>query len=103
MNRPVIPGTQEVASLVDLLLINDVTRACSFIDQIATIFRLDRHTVLNDFLAPAARRLGVLWDKDICSFVEVSESVLLLNQIIRKSLPGVIGMTSPSYSPSACC
>lgn len=44
--------------------------------------------VLLDLLAPAARRLGDLWDDDMCSFTDVTLGLATLQQVLRRLGPG---------------
>ncbi len=41
-------------------------------------------TVFVDLLAPAARRLGVLWEDDLCDFVDVTMGLWRLQEIVRE-------------------
>jgi MerR family transcriptional regulator, light-induced transcriptional regulator len=40
--------------------------------------------LFQDLLAPAARRLGVLWDEDINDFLDVTRGFIHLHQIVRE-------------------
>jgi MerR family transcriptional regulator, light-induced transcriptional regulator len=41
-------------------------------------------SLFQDLLAPAARRLGVLWDEDINDFLDVTRGFIHLHQIVRE-------------------
>lgn len=41
-------------------------------------------TVFVELLAPAARRLGVLWEDDLCDFVDVTMGLWRLQEIVRE-------------------
>lgn len=41
-------------------------------------------TLFQDLLAPAARRLGELWDEDINDFIDVTRGFMHLHQIVRE-------------------
>lgn len=43
--------------------------------------------VYNDLLGPAARRLGVLWEADLCDFAEVTIGLGRLHQLLRELGP----------------
>ena len=45
------------------------------------------HAIFLDLLAPAARRLGNLWDNDDCDFMEVAVGVQRLQRILRVLSP----------------
>jgi MerR family transcriptional regulator, light-induced transcriptional regulator len=40
-------------------------------------------TILVDVLAPAARRLGLMWEQDDCDFVEVTMGLWRLQEVVR--------------------
>lgn len=44
----------------------------------------DMQTVFVDLLAPAARRLGAMWDADECDFVEVTMGLWRLQEVMRE-------------------
>jgi len=46
-----------------------------------------RELVLLDLLANAARRLGELWEADLCDFVEVTIGLCRLHQLVREAEP----------------
>jgi len=41
-------------------------------------------TVFVELLAPAARRLGILWEDDLCDFVDVTMGLWRLQEIVRE-------------------
>ena len=58
----------------------------------------DRSGLLVDLLAPAARRLGELWESDECSFVDVTIALHTLQQLLRRlgdSYPCAPGPETP--------
>lgn len=52
-------------------------------------------TLLLDVLAPAARRLGDLWMQDACSFVEVTDGLGHLHEVLHALDPGGRAPTAP--------
>lgn len=44
----------------------------------------DIRSIFLDLLAPAARRLGVLWEEDECDFVEVTMGLWRLQEVMRE-------------------
>ena len=48
-------------------------------------------TLFLDLLAPAARHLGVLWDNDICDFVDVTMGLWRLQEIVHELAARVPG------------
>ena len=45
---------------------------------------LEVQTILIDVLAPAARRLGVMWEQDDCDFVDVTMGLWRLQEVVRE-------------------
>lgn len=43
--------------------------------------------ILMDLLAPVARHLGVLWERDLCDFQEVTVALGRLHQLLRENSP----------------
>lgn len=56
---------------------------------------VDDETVLLDLLAPSARLLGVMWQKDLCDFTDVT---IALNQL-QRILHGLAGDLDPDEGP----
>lgn len=78
-----------VSRFVDLVLAHDATVACEFVRTLhSQQVSLDR--IYLDLLAPAANRLGVMWESDACSFVDVTMGVTRMHQVLLE------------YSPSFC-
>lgn len=72
----------EVNRFSGLLVKGDMGAAASFIDgKRALGAPLD--TLYLDLLAPAARRLGDLWDEDLCDFADVTVGLCRLQQLLR--------------------
>jgi methanogenic corrinoid protein MtbC1 len=76
-------GEQEVSRFVSLLLSDDDTaayaRACRLLADGVSV-----DTIFLDLLAPAARRLGTLWETDECSFFEVTRSLGQMQVLLRR-------------------
>lgn len=59
-------------------------------------------TVFVELLAPAARRLGVLWEDDLCDFVDVTMGLWRLQEIVRELSSRVPeGYDDPTTAPRA--
>lgn len=52
-----------------------------------------------DLLAPAARRLGVLWEEDLCDFLDVSIGLWRLQEVMREIAWGSPIITGPLSAP----
>ena len=55
--------------------------------------------VFVDLLAPAARRLGVLWEEDMCDFLDVTIGLWRLQEVMREIAWGSPVMTGPINAP----
>jgi len=53
-----------------------------------------------DLLAPAARRLGVLWEEDLCDFLDVTIGLWRLQEVMREIAWGSPIITGPLRAPS---
>ena len=57
-------------------------------------------SILIDILAPAARRLGVMWEQDDCDFVDVTMGLWRLQEVVRElsaRVPARTGRPSDGY------
>ena len=79
---PVDPA--EVGRLAELAIGRDPAAAIAFVESV-----LARGTALEtlclDLLAPAARRLGEMWNEDLCDFAQVTLGLWCLQQILRET------------------
>ncbi len=55
--------------------------------------------ILVDLLAPAARRLGVLWEEDLCDFLDVTIGLWRLQEVMREIAWGSPIITGPLIAP----
>ncbi len=80
------PDTLDVAELVRLLLHHEVSVASAYIETVrqrgATL-----EMICLDLLAPAARELGTLWERDECDFMQVTVGLCRLHQLLRELSP----------------
>jgi MerR family transcriptional regulator, light-induced transcriptional regulator len=59
-------------------------------------------TVFVELLAPAARRLGILWEDDLCDFVDVTMGLWRLQEIVRELSSRIPeGHGDPTAAPRA--
>jgi methanogenic corrinoid protein MtbC1 len=71
---------------VTVLLRPDPDEALAFVQKMRAEGGVN-HAIFLDVLAPAARRLGRLWDNDDCDFMEVAVGVQRLQRILRVLSP----------------
>jgi methanogenic corrinoid protein MtbC1 len=72
----------DVKDLADLLLAREATAACEFVES-ARERGVSAAALYLELLAPAARRLGELWDEDRCDFTQVTIGTMRLQQVLR--------------------
>jgi MerR family transcriptional regulator, light-induced transcriptional regulator len=77
----VIPGVEDVADFASLVLERDTTYITSYLDSLHAR-GMPVETVLLQLLAPAARRLGMLWEDDLCDFTQVTIGLGRLHQLM---------------------
>jgi methanogenic corrinoid protein MtbC1 len=77
------PDGSDVKELVRLLLAHDVAVASGYVEAVrargATL-----EMVCLELLAPAARELGLMWEKDECDFMQVTVGLCRLHQLLRE-------------------
>jgi len=71
---------------VKVLLKPDPNEALAFVEKMRDQGGVN-HAIFLELLAPAARRLGNLWDNDDCDFMEVAVGVQRLQRILRVLSP----------------
>jgi methanogenic corrinoid protein MtbC1 len=77
---PITP--QHVAHLVKLVLKDTPTQAAAYIEALHDR-GVGSEILLLDLLTPTARKLGEMWEDDLCDFTEVTLGVMRLNNVIR--------------------
>lgn len=79
-------GPADIERFSHLLIDREIGEAASFVDALrGNGTRLD--ALYLDLLAPAARRLGALWELDFCCFTDVSLGLCRLHQILNALNP----------------
>ncbi len=73
---------QHVEALVKLLLTADPPEAASFVEALHA-GGVPADSLYLDLLGPAARRLGVMWEEDLCDFADVTVGLLRLANVMR--------------------
>lgn len=84
--RAEAPSTQDVAQLADLVLASGSGDAAALVAAIRARGN-SIETLYLDLLAPAARRLGELWNTDERGFAEVTLGLGRLQQLLRDLSP----------------
>ncbi len=84
--EPTARLSEEVLEYADLLLARDDAAALTFVEALQAK-ALSPEVLYLDVLAPAARRLGTLWDRDLCDFTQVTVGLMRLQQVLRRLSP----------------
>lgn len=75
-------GPEDVNRFSTLLIKGDMDGASAFIEGKRSL-GTPLETLYIDLLAPSARRLGELWDEDLCDFADVTVGLCRLQQLLR--------------------
>ena len=76
-------GTGDIAEFTRVVLSHDACVAVTFIESLrAEGYALEK--LYLDLIAPAARRLGELWEDDLADFVEVTLALGRLQQLLHR-------------------
>ncbi len=71
----------DIDEFVLLLIRHDATVASRYIDELRSA-GTPLQAIYLDVLAPAARRLGQMWENDECSFTDVTVGMCRMNQVL---------------------
>jgi len=87
------PTADDIEELSRLLVANDDTLACRFVELLRERGMLPESIYVRLF-APAARRLGELWEDDTRSFAEVTLGLWRLHALMHDLSPDFLGGAS---------
>lgn len=79
-------GPKEVAEFCALVLNRDLRDAAAFVEDLLER-GLSLSSIYLDLLAPTARRMGELWEADLCDFTEVTVGLGRLHQLLHELSP----------------
>jgi methanogenic corrinoid protein MtbC1 len=82
--RPGVIGAAEVEAFVAVILADELDAARAIVDRVV-VQSGGRQALLKDLLAPAARHLGRMWERDICDFMDVTLAVYWLDQFMHET------------------
>lgn len=80
------PGPHEVAELAKLALDHDATVSAAYVESIR-VRGVALEVIYAELLAPTARRLGELWEADLCDFTQVTIGLWRLQQVMYDLSP----------------
>lgn len=83
---PVRPRDSAVEELAQIILANHAGVAAGYIDGLRAD-GVTLETLYLDVLTPAARRLGELWEADLCDFTQVTIGLWRLQQLMYELSP----------------
>jgi MerR family transcriptional regulator, light-induced transcriptional regulator len=75
------PGSEEITSLADIVIGNDLEAAAAYI-LVLRERGLPMDTLFIELLEPTARHLGEMWDRDECDFIDVTLGVARLQKLL---------------------
>jgi methanogenic corrinoid protein MtbC1 len=77
------PTATEVGDFVQLLMAHDSGVAYAFVDAMR-LRGVAPHAICLKLLAPAASRLGQMWEQDSCSFMQVTMGLCRLHRVLHR-------------------
>jgi methanogenic corrinoid protein MtbC1 len=77
-----LPGPEEIDDFARMIIVHDVPVASAYVSAVRER-GLSLETVCLELLAPAARRLGELWETDQCDFTQVTVGLWRLQQVLH--------------------
>jgi methanogenic corrinoid protein MtbC1 len=97
------PGPAEVQHLADLALATDAAGVADSIAEM-TLGGIAAEAMFIDLLTPVARRLGELWEADLCDFTQVTIGIMRLQQALRQLTPAFHDtiQVEPGFGPAGC-
>lgn len=84
--RPRAPSAEDVDELARLVITHEGQVALAYVEALRTQ-GMTVEAIYAELLAPAARRLGDLWEQDLCDFTEVTVGLWRLQQVMRALSP----------------
>lgn len=82
-------GPDDVAALVGLALQADLPGALSYLEALRGR-GIPIEQLYLELLGPVARRLGVMWEEDLCDFTAVTIGLSCLHQVVREYSPAFV-------------
>ena len=80
------PGPHEVAELAKLALGHDASVSAAYVESIR-VRGAALEVIYAELLAPTARRLGEMWEADLCDFTQVTIGLWRLQQVMYDLSP----------------
>jgi methanogenic corrinoid protein MtbC1 len=80
------PGSEEIAQFTEIVLTHDELVATAYVESLR-VEGASLESLFLGLLAPTARRLGELWQSDLCDFAEVTMGCWRLQSVMRSLSP----------------
>lgn len=96
--RACIVSSDEVKRFLQLVLASDTQACVNFVESLAAQGHSLAHICI-DLLTPVARDLGVMWEDDTASFVDVTTGLGLLHTLLYR-LGGIFRTSGSMIDPS---
>jgi len=93
------PGAADVEQMTGLVLANDMPAQDELLRRLQAEGTSVEQLYL-DLLAPAARRLGEMWEQDLCDFTEVTVGLWRLQTMLRELGRSVIVPVPQTLAPA---
>lgn len=77
------PSSPEVVEFANLVLAQDARVARTWVEAVRAR-GASPETIFLELLAPAARRLGELWEADLCDFTQVTLGLWRIQQVVHE-------------------
>jgi MerR family transcriptional regulator, light-induced transcriptional regulator len=85
--EPLVPTAADVEALTRLSIATDPAAALAFVRSVEAR-GVTAETVCLELLTPAARRLGWMWEEDLCDFTDVTIGLSHLHRLLHEINPG---------------
>ena len=83
---PKVIADGDVVDFAKIVLTDDVVIALAYVESLRAR-GVSIEMLCLDLLAPTARRLGALWEADLCDFIEVTIGLGRIQQVLRELSP----------------
>ncbi len=83
---PAMTSSKNVVEFTGLVLSSDFTMAMSYVEDLRAQ-GVSLELICLNLLAPTARRLGDLWNDDLCDFTQVTLGLCQLHRVLRELEP----------------
>lgn len=94
--QPILITEADVATFADMIVRKPLSAARAHLDELCDK-GMSAEALITDVLSETARHLGVLWEQDRCTFVEVTVGLSRLQQLLRIYGPAFEVSPAPEF------